>query len=83
MPKTLKKEKGFSKDQLADLNWPTHVAALDDSHVYIRDNNGVHLFDPTTTSPEFNRGNRRSDKKQNGGNSPESIRRNQQQSAGD
>lgn len=47
---TLKKEKGFSKDQLADLNWPTHVAALDDSHVYIRDNNGVHLFDPTTTS---------------------------------
>lgn len=36
--KTLKKEKSFSKEQLSQLYWPTHIAALDEKHIYIRDN---------------------------------------------
>ena len=36
--KTLKKEKSFSKEELTGLTWPSHVAALDAQHVYIRDN---------------------------------------------
>lgn len=36
--KTLKKEKSFSREQLSKLYWPTHIAVLDEKHVYIRDN---------------------------------------------
>lgn len=36
--KTLKKEKSFSKEDLSELTWPSHIAALDAQHVYIRDN---------------------------------------------
>lgn len=36
--KTLKKEKTFRKEDLSELYWPTHIAVLDENHVYIRDN---------------------------------------------
>lgn len=36
--KTLKKERSFSREELKELYWPTHIAVLDESHVYIRDN---------------------------------------------
>lgn len=36
--KTLKKEKAFSKSELSELYWPTHIAVLDEKHIYIRDN---------------------------------------------
>ncbi|WP_430811804.1 MULTISPECIES: DUF5074 domain-containing protein [unclassified Carboxylicivirga] len=35
---TLKKEKAFTKEQLPELTWPSHIAVLDAQHVYIRDN---------------------------------------------
>lgn len=40
--KTLKKEVSFSKEQLSALDWPTHIAVLDEQHIYIRDK-GCHL----------------------------------------
>ncbi len=46
--KTLKKEASFSKDELAGLDWPTHITVLDEQHVYIRDNNGIHRFNTET-----------------------------------
>ena len=36
--KTLKKEKSFLASELPELTWPSHIAALDPQHVYIRDN---------------------------------------------
>lgn len=41
--RTLKREKGFTADELSALSWPTHIAVLDEQHVYIRtdsDNGG-------------------------------------------
>lgn len=40
---TLKKEAGYSKEQMAPLSWPTHVAVIGDN-AYIRDNKGVYNF---------------------------------------
>lgn len=39
--KTLEKVKSFTADELAWLDWPTHIAVIDEQHVYIRDNKGV------------------------------------------
>lgn len=39
--KTLKKVTAFSNADLEPLDWPTHVAVLDEQHVYIRDNAGI------------------------------------------
>lgn len=46
--KTLKKEAALSKTELADLDWPTHIAVLDDQHIYIRDNAMVRRLDLAT-----------------------------------
>lgn len=46
--KTLKKEAALSKTELTDLDWPTHIAVLDDQHIYIRDNAMVRRLDLTT-----------------------------------
>lgn len=46
--KTLKKEIAFSKQELSELDWPTHIAVLDEEHVYIRDNKGIHRLDTKT-----------------------------------
>ena len=73
---TLKKEKGFRNDQ-----WPTsnsgYPRTRSDELTRIHPRQNGALVRSDNNLPEFNRGNRRSDKKQNGGNSPESIRRNQ------
>lgn len=47
--KTLKKEAAFN-DELQELSWPTHIAVLDEEHIYIRDNNGVHCFNSASKS---------------------------------
>lgn len=42
--RTLKFEKGFTAEELSALSWPTHIAVLDEQHVYIRtdsDNGGA------------------------------------------
>lgn len=44
---TLKKEAAFN-DELTTLSWPTHIAVLNDQNIFIRDNNGVYLFNSTT-----------------------------------
>lgn len=51
--KTLKKEKAFSKSEMSVLDWPTHIAVLDESHVYIRDNKGIYRFDTNTKELKF------------------------------
>lgn len=51
--KTLKKEKAFTNDELAGLDWPTHIAALDEQHVYIRDNKGVYRLNTETKELTF------------------------------
>lgn len=51
--KTLKKEMAFSRSDLSTLNWPTHIAALDAEHVYIRDNKGVYRLNTNTKELTF------------------------------
>lgn len=51
--KTLKKEVSFTNDELSILSWPSHIAALDDKHVYIRDNKGVYRLDMSTKTLTF------------------------------
>ena len=51
--KTLKKEKAFSKDELEGLDWPTHIAVLDEQYVYIRDNKGIYRLDMETKQLSF------------------------------
>lgn len=40
---TLKKELAFN-DELSALSNPTHLAVINDEHIYIRDNNGIYHF---------------------------------------
>lgn len=49
---TLKQEAGYN-DALSDLSWPTHVAAVNPEHVYIRDNKGVYLFNTVSKELRF------------------------------
>lgn len=39
--RTLQKVSAFSREELSGLDWPTHIAVIDEQHVYIRDNAGV------------------------------------------
>ena len=48
---TLKKEASYN-DELSTLSWPTHIAAIGD-HAFIRDNNGIYIFNTTTKSISF------------------------------
>ncbi|MDN4754499.1 PKD domain containing protein [Porphyromonadaceae bacterium W3.11] len=41
---TLEK-RGYYSTELSELNNPTHVAVVDDTHIYIRDEKGIWLFD--------------------------------------
>lgn len=50
---TLKRTAAFTNDDLQGLDWPTHIAVLDDQHLYIRDNAGIYRFDPTTKMLTF------------------------------
>lgn len=51
--RTLKKIKAYSKEDLAELDWPTHIAVPDEQHVYIRDNKGVWRLNMDDTSLAF------------------------------
>lgn len=51
--KTLKKEISIAKSELTGLDWPSHIAVLDDQHVYIRDNKGIYRLDMTDKSLTF------------------------------
>lgn len=44
---TLQKVASYT-DELSALSWPSHVAVLDEDHIFIRDNNGVNRFSSTT-----------------------------------
>lgn len=49
--KTLKKIDSYKKEELSQLSWPSHIAVLDEEHVYIRDN-GIYKEDDEDTSEE-------------------------------
>lgn len=51
--KTLKKEISIAKSELTGLDWPSHIAVIDDQHIYIRDNKGIYHFDMTTRELKF------------------------------
>lgn len=40
-------------DELSGLSWPSNIAVLDDRNVFIRDNNGIHVFDTETRTVTF------------------------------
>lgn len=50
---TLKKVKVFTTADLDQLDWPTHVAVLDEQHVYIRDNAGIWHLNMDDSSLDF------------------------------
>ena len=45
---TLKRERKFQEELSGKVSWPTHVAVLGEDDIYIRDNNGVKRFQPST-----------------------------------
>lgn len=45
---TLKKEASYQEELNGAMSWPSHVAVLGEDNVYLRDNNGIHLFNPST-----------------------------------
>ena len=49
-------------DELSSLSWPTHLAVLDKEHIYIRDNNGVHLFNLNSKNVQLIANTRGADK---------------------
>ncbi|HIZ15931.1 MAG TPA: hypothetical protein H9816_08520 [Candidatus Tidjanibacter faecipullorum] len=53
--RTLKKTAAYTNQDLAQLDWPTHIAVLDEQHIYIRDNAGIYRFDATTRQLTFAR----------------------------
>lgn len=38
----------LSKTELQGLDWPTHIAVLDEEHVYLRDNAGIYRLNLQT-----------------------------------
>lgn len=51
--RTLKKVKSYPKETLNRLDWPTHIAVIDDEHIYIRDNAGVWRLNDNDASLTF------------------------------
>ena len=47
---TLKKENSYEDELGSTLSMPSHIAVLDDNDIYIRDNNGVYRFNPSSIS---------------------------------
>lgn len=45
---TLKKERAFQEELSDKVSWPTHIAVLNDDNIYLRDNNGIKRFQPST-----------------------------------
>ncbi|MEA4918299.1 DUF5074 domain-containing protein [Proteiniphilum sp.] len=44
---TLKKEAAYT-DELSNLSWPSHIAVLDETNIFIRDNAGIYRFNSVT-----------------------------------
>lgn len=44
---TLTREKAYNKE-VSKLSWPSHIAVLNEENIFIRDNNGVYIFNRTT-----------------------------------
>lgn len=40
---TLKREKAYN-EEISKLSWPSHIAVLNEENIFIRDGNGVHIF---------------------------------------
>lgn len=53
---TLKKEVGYQDELKITLSWPTHIAVLGENDIYLRDNNGVSLFNPSSKTVTFIKG---------------------------
>lgn len=51
--RTLRRTDAFRNADVAELEWPTHVAVLDPSNVFIRDNRGVWRLDRSTRRLTF------------------------------
>lgn len=62
--KTLKKEKALSKADLPGIDWPTHIAVLDEAHVYLRDNTGVYCLNLKTKEMKLVKGTEKAPKSQ-------------------
>ena len=60
--RTLKKTAAYTNQDLAQLDWPTHIAVLDEQHIYIRDNAGIYRFDATTRQLTFVEGSEKAPK---------------------
>lgn len=50
---TLVKEAAYNDELSATLSWPTHLAVIGTSNVYIRDNKGVYLFNTDTKALKY------------------------------
>lgn len=61
---TLRKTDSFTRKELSGLDWPSHVAVLDEQHIYIRDNAGVYRLDGTTGTLTFVEGSDEAPKSQ-------------------
>lgn len=53
---TLKLEKSYEEELKGKVDWPTHVAVLSDNEIYLRDNSGISLFNPSTKEATFIKG---------------------------
>lgn len=60
--KTLKKKDAFTRTELSQLDWPTHIAVVDPQHVYIRDNKGIWRLDTKTRQLTFVEGSEKAPK---------------------
>lgn len=58
---TLKKEAAYN-DELSVLEWPTHVAVLNEQNVILRDNAGLYRFNTATKALTFIKGSQFADK---------------------
>lgn len=43
----------FYHDELSELSFPTSIVATDENNLYIRDSQGIHLFNPSTKTLTF------------------------------
>ncbi|RHR40271.1 DUF5074 domain-containing protein [Parabacteroides sp. AF18-52] len=59
---TLKKEVGYQDELKTTLSWPTHIAVLGENDIYLRDNNGVSLFNPSSKTVTFIKGTKNAQK---------------------
>lgn len=55
---TMAKVAAYTSEFNDKLSWPTHVAVVGDDNVYIRDNNGVYLFNTTSKALTFVEGSK-------------------------